>query len=305
MVDHYSAKSPVSIILILLAGILWGCMGLFVRPLNEKGLSSWDIVFLRAVLTTIFMAVLLLIKDRSLFKIRLHDLWCFAGTGLLSIVFFNLCYFKEITITSLSVAAILLYTAPAFVMIISAFCFKEKLTVRKIIALLLSFTGLVFVTGVLGGSGVERLTFPTIMIGLGAGLGYALYSIFSRFAIERGYESYTISFYTFLFATVATLIFVKPADIATAVTSSGRTVILAVIFVLVSTVIPYITYTLGLKSVENGKASIIASVEPVVATLNGIIWFNEKMTWSVVVGVVFVLSGIVISNLEKSGNQEE
>ncbi len=289
-------------ILILLAGILWGCMGLFVRPLNDKGLSSWDIVFLRAVLTTIFMAALLLIKDKALFKIRLRDLWCFAGTGLLSIVFFNLCYFKEITITSLSVAAILLYTAPAFVMIISAFCFKERLTLRKIIALLLSFSGLIFVTGVLGGSGVERLTFSTIMIGLGAGLGYALYSIFSRFAIERGYESYTISFYTFLFATLATLFFAKPSAVVGAVTSSGTSLLLAIVFVLVSTVIPYITYTLGLKNVENGQASIIASVEPVVATLNGIVWFNEKMSWSVVLGIVLVLCGIVISNIGVSKN---
>lgn len=289
-------------ILILLAGILWGCMGLFVRPLNDKGLSSWDIVFLRAVLTTIFMAALLLIKDKALFKIRLRDLWCFVGTGLLSIVFFNLCYFKEITITSLSVAAILLYTAPAFVMIISAFCFKERLTLRKIIALLLSFSGLLFVTGVLGGSGVERLTFSTIMIGLGAGLGYALYSIFSRFAIERGYESYTISFYTFLFATLATLFFAKPSAVVGAVTSSGDTLLLAIVFVLVSTVIPYITYTLGLKNVENGQASIIASVEPVVATLNGIVWFNEKMSWSIVLGVVLVLCGIVISNIGVSKN---
>ena len=285
--------------LILLAGILWGCMGLFVRPLNEKGLSSWDIVFLRAVLTSVIMAVVLLIRDKKLFRIRLRDLWCFAGTGLLSIVFFNLCYFKEITITSLSVAAILLYTAPAFVMLISAVCFKERLTIKKVIALVLSFTGLIFVTGVFGGNGVERLTFAKLMIGLGAGLGYALYSIFSRYAIERGYESYTISFYTFVFATVATVFFAKPGNVTVVVTESVGSVFLAIAFVLVSTVIPYITYTLGLKSVENGQASIIASVEPVVATLNGIIWFHEKMLWSVVLGIVLVLGGIVISNFKR------
>ena len=287
-------------LLILLAGILWGCMGLFVRPLNEKGLTSWDIVFLRAVLTSVIMAVVLLIKDKKLLRIRLRDLWCFAGTGLLSIMFFNLCYFKEITITSLSVAAILLYTAPAFVMLISAVCFKERLTVKKVIALVLSFTGLIFVTGVFGGSGVERLTFSKLMIGLGAGLGYALYSIFSRYAIERGYESYTISFYTFVFATVATVFFARPGIVVVAVTESAGSVFLAIAFVLVSTVIPYITYTLGLKSVENGQASIIASVEPVVATLNGIIWFSEKMSWSVVLGIILVLGGIVISNSSKN-----
>ena len=294
MSSNYEKKNIGSKLLIMLAGILWGCMGLFVRPLNEKGLNSWDIVFLRAVLTTVIMAVILLIKDRTLFKIKLKDIWCFLGTGLLSIVFFNLCYFKEITITSLSVAAILLYTAPAFVMIISAFCFKEKLTGRKIIALCLAFTGLIFVTGVLGGD--EKLTVKTLFIGLGAGLGYALYSIFSRYALERGYNSFTISFYTFLFAAICTTFFASPVTVASVVTESGSSAALAVVFVLVSTVLPYLTYTKGLKSVENGQASIIASIEPVIATLNGILWFHEKMSIQVVIGIVLVLSGIVISN---------
>ncbi|MBO6166370.1 MAG: DMT family transporter [Eubacterium sp.] len=283
-------------LLIMLAGILWGCMGLFVRPFNDKGLNSWDIVFLRAMLTTVFMALILVIKDKSLFKIKMKDIWCFLGTGLLSIVFFNLCYFKEITITSLSVAAILLYTAPAFVMVISAFCFKERLTKLKVLALILSFTGLIFVTGVLGGG--ERLTVKTLFIGLGAGLGYALYSIFGRYALERGYNSYTISFYTFLFATAATMFFASPLEVASVVTSSSGSVVLAIIFVLISTVVPYLVYTIGLKSVENGQASIIASIEPVIATLNGIIWFSEKMTIGVVIGIILVLSGIVISNIK-------
>ena len=257
-------------ILILTAGILWGCMGLFVRPFNDKGLNSWDIVFLRAVLTTVFMAVVLLIKDKRLFKIRLKDLWCFFGTGILSIVFFNLCYFKEITITSLSVAAILLYTAPAFVMIISAICFKERLTKPKIIALLLAFIGLIFVTGVF--SNTER------------------------------YDSYTISFYTFLFAAFTTVFFADGIKVASTVTSSSESIVLAVIFVLVSTIIPYLTYTIGLKEVENGQASIIASIEPVAATLIGIVWYKEDLSVSVIIGALLVIAGIVVSNARLNTN---
>ena len=281
--------------LILLAGILWGSMGLFVRPLNAKGLSSWDIVFIRAFLTMVFMAVFILVKDRSLFKIKLKDIWCFIGTGLLSIVFFNLCYFKEITIAPLSIASILLYTAPAFVMVISAFCFKERLTKRKIAALFLSFLGLMFVTGVF--SSGERLTLKTLFIGLGAGLGYALYSIFSRYALEKGYSSFTISFYTFLLATVSTVFFIKPGEVTDVAFSSVSMIVLLIAFALVSTIIPYLTYTVGLKGVENGQASIIASIEPVVATLIGIIWFHEKMSVWVLIGIVLVLTGIVISNI--------
>lgn len=295
-------NKTISKLLIMLAGALWGCMGLFVRPLNEKGLSSWDIVFLRAVLTTGFMALILAVRDRRLFRIRLKDLWCFIGTGLFSIVFFNFCYFTEITMTTLSVAAILLYTAPAFVMILSAFCFQEKLTKTKLLALALSFTGLVFVTGVLGDA--DRLTMRTLFTGLGAGFGYALYSIFGRYALERGYESYTISFYTFLLASAATIFFANPGNVAGVVLSSPGWAALSVVFVLVSTVIPYLVYTIGLQAVENGQASIIASIEPVVASVNGILWFHEKLKAGVFLGILLVLTGIIVSGTEKPAVQE-
>lgn len=288
-----------SVFFILLAGCLWGCMGLFVRPLNKKGFSSWDIVFVRAVVTMLCMGIFLIIYDRKMFRIKLKDIWCFLGTGLLSIVFFNLCYFKEITLTTLSVAAILLYTAPAFVMVISAFCFKEIFTGRKLLSLAFSFVGLIFVTGVIGDAG--RLTLNTLLIGLGAGLGYALYSIFGRYALERGYHTFTISFYTFLFATIGTLFFSHPLFIMKQVTSSAGSIGFVLAFALVSTVIPYIVYTIGLKEVENGFASIIASIEPVIATINGILWFREKLRVGVIIGIVLVLMGIIISNLSISG----
>jgi len=293
--DGTEYMKRISSLFILLAGILWGCMGLFVRPLNRYGLSSWDIVFLRAILTTVFMLIILFLYDRSLLRIMIRDIWCFLGTGLFSIVFFNLCYFKEITMTSLSVAAILLYTAPAFVMVLSAFCFREKLTRRKLFALALSFTGLIFVTGVIGDAG--KLTLPALLTGLGAGLGYALYSIFGRYALERGYHSFTISFYTFLFAAFGTVGFSHPARIFRVAAQSPGNLVLVLTFALVSTVIPYIVYTIGLKAVENGKASIIASIEPVAATLNGILFFHEKLSAGTLIGIVLVLSGIVLTSL--------
>ena len=85
-------------------------------------------------------------------------------------------------------------------------------------------------------------------------------------------------------------------------TASIKGLALCVAFVLVSTVIPYLTYTAGLRSVENGRASIIASIEPVVATLNGIIWFHESLTPGVVIGTLLVLTGIVLSNLKGKEN---
>ena len=116
---------------VLLAGSLWGFMGLLVRTLNAEGLGSMEICFVRGFVTFVVMLSGLLAIDRKALRIKLKDIWCFVGTGACSVAFFNFCYFKTMTLTSLSVAAVLLYTAPAFVLLMSAFLFKEKLSVKN------------------------------------------------------------------------------------------------------------------------------------------------------------------------------
>ena len=281
--------------LVLIAGILWGMIGLFVRKLNGFGFNSMDIVALRAVTTSILLGAFLFFYDKSKLKIRLKDIWCFIGTGVFSIVFFNFCYFKAITLTSLSVAAILLYTAPAIVMILSAILFREKITKIKVISLVLTFVGCVLVTGMV--SGGDALNAQGILVGLGAGFGYALYSIFSRFALDRGYHSLTISLYTFVFAMFATIPLADYKGISSICSKDYKTILFCLLFGLISTVLPYIAYTSGLQKMENSKASIIASIEPVTATLLGVAFYHESLSILEILGVILVLGAITMNNL--------
>lgn len=279
-------------LLVLTAGVLWGCMGIYVRVMNAAGLFTMNIVFLRALVTSIMLGILFLIFDRSMLKIRLEDIWCFLGTGLLSIVFFNFCYFKAITVTSLAVACILMYTAPIIVMVLSFFLFKEKFTRRKVLALVMTFAGCVLVTGVLTDSG--NVTPQGILLGLGAGLGYALYSIFSKFALERGYHSLTINFYTFLVAAVGSLFLSTPGEALRIAVADPKTGLVCLLLGVFGTVIPYLTYTLGLKYMDNGRASILASIEPVAATLIGVFLYGETLTGSGLAGAVIVLVALAM-----------
>ena len=295
-------KKRIAPFLILLAGCCWGCMGLFVRYFDSTGLDPLDIVLIRSVVTVILLTGILAVYDRRLLKIRGKDLWCFIGTGIFSLVFFSICYFTEITLTSLSVAAVLLYTAPAFVMLLSRFLFGEKLTGKKLAALAMTFAGLVLVTGLAGGA--QRLSPGKILIGLGSGLGYALYSIFSRYALERGYHSLTITLYTFIYSVIGILPFADMRACYAAVTSSAGMAGFILLYGIVTTAAPYILYTTGLKEVENGKASIIASVEPVVAALLGLFVFGEILTGTQFFGVLLVLGGIILCNLDKKQNRD-
>lgn len=283
-----------TILLVLAAGAMWGCMGLLVRPLNEIGLVTMDICFLRGLVTFMVMLAGLFFFDRTALKIKVKDIWCFVGTGALSVSFFNFCYFKTITLTSLSVAAVLLYTAPAFVMVMSFFLFKESMTRIKVLALLVAFAGCVLVAGM--GTGGGKLTGMGVLTGLGAGFGYALYSIFSRYALQRGYSSMTITFYTFLFATLCTVFLVDVSSIINIVEIHPRIGIYGAFMILFVTLFPYLCYTKGLSGMENGTASVIASIEPVVATVLGILIYKEEMTVINVLGMVLVLVSIMMLN---------
>ena len=289
-----------SIVLVLAAGCMWGCMGLLVRPLNEIGLVTMDICFLRGFVTFVVMLAGLSIFDRKALKIKLRDIWCFVGTGALSVSFFNFCYFKTITLTSLSVAAVLLYTAPAFVMVMSFFLFKESMTKKKVAALAVAFIGCVLVSGIVTGGG--DLNAKGILVGLGAGFGYALYSIFSRYALQRGYNSITITFYTFLFATICTVFLVDVPSIISIVETHSGTSVYGAFMILFVTLFPYLCYTKGLSGMENGTASVIASIEPVMATVLGILIYKEEMTIVNAFGMILVLVSIVMLNSKSERN---
>ena len=116
-------------------------MGIFVRHLNAIGLASMEIVEARSMLTVVIMLLALAVFRRDLLKVRAKDLWCFAGGGIISIILFNFCYFQTIQLASLSTAAILLYTSPIFVLLLSVPLFGEKLTRRKLICLAMAFGG--------------------------------------------------------------------------------------------------------------------------------------------------------------------
>src|SRR5699024_1644672 len=124
-------------------------------------------------------------KNKSALRLkRWTDIKYFIGTGIFSIIFFNYTMFKTIELASISISAALLYTGPAFVVILSRLIFKEKLTNQKLIALILTLIGTSLVVELFPLS-VDNLPISTILIGLCSGLGYALYSIFSKFALKK------------------------------------------------------------------------------------------------------------------------
>lgn len=266
------------------------------RTAGKYGLNEMQLVFLRTFFSALVLGIILLIKDKSLFKIRHKDLWLFIAAGILSIVLFNFCYYKTMSLTSLSVAAVLLYTAPFFVVIMSVFIFKQPLTVKKCAACVTAFVGCCLVTGAFGTG--EKLSAAAIVFGLLTGFGYSLYTVFSRLLLDRGYNSYTITFYTFGFALLGCIPFTDFKSAASVCINAPAVVPVAFLMAVFNTVIPYLLYTVGLCGVDASIAPIIAMVEPVVATIIGAAVYAETITLSGAAGILIVLASVSVLNFK-------
>ncbi|WP_293717849.1 EamA family transporter [uncultured Phascolarctobacterium sp.] len=284
---------------IISGACLWGLIALFFKFLSACGFSPLQVVTLRVLVAALLMTAIILKIDPSLLKIRWRDSWLFIGTGLLSLVFFNYCYFRAIDGSSISIAVLLLYTAPVFVMLLSLILFGEKFTGRKMLALLATFCGCGLITGIFASK--LALTAEAFAFGLASGFGYALYSIFGKLALRR-YSTLTITAYTFYFATLGALPLADPQQLFTLL-ADWRAAAGALAIALICTVAPYLLYTRGLQDVDAGQASILATLEPLVAAAVGIFVFGEEVTAAKILGMALILASIFILNTSKSAQQ--
>ena len=274
---------------ILGAAFLWGIIGIWNRKLMAVGVSPTSIVVIRNIGSMLLLSAIFIVKDRSMFRVKREHLKYFFGTGVISVVLFTLCYFSCQKVCSLAMASIFLYTAPSFVVIMAAILWKEPVTKKKVAALVLTLVGCALVCGIFAGE--LTVTVAGILFGLGAGFFYALYSIFSRYALKH-YSALKCTLWMFIFAGIASVFLIRPTELA--VLLNPREGLLALILVAASTVSPFLLYTMGLAHVESGKASIIASFEPVVAALAGVLIFGESMGVSTVAGILCILAGVCI-----------
>lgn len=286
-----------AVLLVMAAGALWGCVGLFFAMLADLGLTGMQVVAVRVTTAAVCILPIMLARGASTFRVRLRDIWCFVGTGILSLVAFCWCYFMAIEETSLAVAVILMYTSPVFVMLFSIAVFRERINGQKITALIVTLIGCVLVSGVGGDAAISLLGFA---YGIGAAVGYSLYSIFGRCAIERGYGPLTISGYTFIFASLGSLpisMLWERADVLA--TPHGALTALGI--GILCCIMPFLLYTKGLAGMDPSKAAILATVEPAVAAIISCVVYGESLLNLKGVGIMLIMASVVILNIRIGG----
>ncbi len=288
--------SFIGILLVLLAGILWGFSGFFVRHLEARSVTSVEISVMRLGFTFILMLLWASVFRRDVLVTKKRCIKYFIGSGAVGMVGSSILYFYSISMTSLSVAAVLMYTAPIIVVVLSIFVFREHLTWLRSLCCVASFLGAALVSGIM--SGIGNVSVPGILFGCGAGLSYALYSVFSSLALSRGAKPLSVTVYSFGFAALAVLPFGNIAALAGKIAADPSILFIALAQALMSCLAPYVLYTIGLKFTSASNASIMSTVELVAATVIGLICFGETVSIPAMLGMVLVIGSVVMLNIK-------
>ena len=267
--NHSNNRFAVSALMVIASAVLWGLYGSFVTVLTSMGLSQNALVFLRMFATSIPVGLLMLATDRSAFRVRPADIPLFIANGVLS--------------------------APAIVMVLSAILFKEQLTARKVFCCLLAVVGCAFASGIGGelfsGTGSGSLITPAgLLLGLGAGLGYALYSIFSRIILNRGYSVYTNVCYSFGVAMISFFILSCADGSVSQVFGSPSRTALALLCGILTGSLAYVLYTAGMKGMAQ-----LTTIEPVTAAILGSVLFHQPLSVWEILGIAMVVGSVILS----------
>ncbi|MEL7622971.1 MAG: DMT family transporter [Clostridiales bacterium] len=282
---------------ILIAAAAWAFTGVFYKGVENAGVSSLEAVGLRLIVASLAALIYYVAKEKSLPPISWQDVPLYFGTGVCSLVFFNIMYFRAISLTSVSIAVALLYTSPCFVVLLSRLMFKEPLTKAKVLATGFTLIGCFLVTGAFQAE-LAALPAKGIIFGVAAGFAYALYSVLGKYPLARR-SSDTVSFYTLFFAAVAMFPFARP-DRAIFLLTSPTAIASALALGVASCTLPYVAYTKGLSQMESGRASLLVAVELVIAAFLGVVTQGDRLGFSQIIGIAMIFSAVTLLNLNKA-----
>lgn len=282
---------------ILAAAVIWGSIGVAGRIAFGAGVGPLETAFFRAAIAFLTVAAVVAASDRSLLRVGRDDLWLFAAFGVVSIAAFFFVYLYAISRTSVATAAILLYTAPVWVIILSRFLFHEPLTPGKVLAVALAVAGCVLVVRGYDPRSL-RLNVLGVLAGLASGFTYGMYSIFGKTALRR-YSPLTTLVYAL---GIGALVLGGAAWAGGAITVAhpaagwGAIIYLS----LVTTLLAQWLYLSGLGEVEAGRASLVATFEPVVAAILGYAALGERLEgWQILGGFLVLSAVLTVRRLER------
>ena len=288
-------KRHVAIVAVFVAAVLFGFIGLCSRYFyNDCGIGPMEVTLIRVLVSSVVLLAVIGIFAREQLRIGWKDVPLMLVFGALKMISDVTFFFSQDSI-SLCLSTLLQMTAPFYVMILSLFIFKERLTVKKLMCISIGTIGCIFVTGIL----FNDLTIRTegILAAVLSGLFLGLFTICSKFSNDRGIKPSTSLFYSMLVASLLTIPFCNVGDIVTAVSDPvgiGNALALGILM----TLIPYYLFVWSTQHIEPTLAIIISVSEVVTAAIVGFIFFDEKLTVFGMIGMILIMMSVILMSVK-------
>jgi drug/metabolite transporter, DME family len=280
---------------IVAAALLWATIGPSARFALQAGIAPLEIGFWRATIAGLLFALHAGVRGRL--GIARADLPVVGAFALLGVTVFYWSYFRAVQLGGAALAAILLYTAPAWVALAAALWLDERLTVRKSVAVALTLAGIALVAfgsgpAVASGASIATTRVAALAWGLLSGLAYAGYYLFGKRYFGR-YEASTLFAYALPVGALLLLPAVRFAP------KSGHEWLVLAFLAVVPTYGAYLLYSFGLARIEATRAATVATLEPVAAAALAYVVWGEALRTVGYVGAALVLAGVLVVATER------
>lgn len=282
------------IALAILATACWSTSGFFVSLIfADSSISPQGLAFWRDLGTFLVLLASLAIFRRDLLVVRRSDLVWLAAMGGLGIGLLHFMWNTAVLLNGMAVATIIQSNAPIYVAAMAWLLWREPLTGRKILAILLALLGTVLIASAWG-SAQARITLPGLLFGLATAVAFGNFTLLGR-RLSGNYSPWTVMLYAFGFAALFLLPWqFRPVPIQVLPPATWGPYLG---LILLTTVIGFAFYTSSLQRLPASVASIVATTEVPFAALVAYVALGQQLSSTQVLGAVLVVGGVILVSL--------
>ncbi|WP_407311925.1 DMT family transporter [Desulfosporosinus sp. SB140] len=296
------SKNGIGFILAIFSALLWGTNGTFCAILSELGLSTINIAELAPMFIFVFNFLVLVLTNRSAFKVEKKYLLLLMIDGIFSSGV-NFSFVKSVTYFPVGIVSTLVYCNVFTIMILSRVAFKNKITLQKVIASIVAVIGVGLVLDIFS-AGFSLNYFGLLWIILTISMWSMMVTI-EKYLLDHSIDGNAVLMYMGLFAVIG-LSFISPpwTLVQSIVKISDQTAGMALLAVFSYGMLPqigcYYFYIKSLQFIEPSYIQVAYSLDPVTAVILGYFIFNQSMNLTQILGILLILTVVGYVQVKES-----
>lgn len=283
-----------ALLTVIASAACFATLGILTKWAFAHGAEPLSLLAVRFAAAAVVMVVAQALRDRRALRVTRGDLLRFLGLSVTGYGAASLCYSFAVREIGASVTTVLLYTYPAMVSVIGFVFLREPFPLRRVASVVLTFAGCALVADMFaGGSAVNA---RGLVLGLCAGLGYAVFNVLSYRSLGRT-PRLTLMAYTFGFSAVAMgAVSVATGSAAKVVAWDAQAWLALALIVAVPTFAAVMLYLDGIRRIGAAQAAVVSTLElPFTVLMAAAAFSDERLGWLQLLGAVVVLAGVVLA----------